>query len=300
LIPIFLVAEPISASHRRGGAFASLSPAAFDRVVNMIAGPFLSAAVIGGVLLTARFVDRRPLADLGLSWGRRSLVDFLFGFALGGVLMTFVFLAEQGAGWVRTGSILASDVPGVTVRLAFLFTIVKALCVGLTEESVSRGYLVPNLTEGVGFLRWTRGRAMLLTAAASSLFFAGIHMGNPNSTALSFAGLWLNGMMLASGFILTGSLALPIALHMAWNLFQGSVYGFPVSGDREAASLIRAVDHGPALMTGGAFGPEAGLVGCLAVLLGIVCIGTYARLRNGSLRPVLETRWLRRIAARWG
>jgi hypothetical protein len=45
-------------------------------------------------------------------------------------------------------------------------------------------------------------------------------------------------------------------------------YGLPVSGDREAASLFGVTEQGPTVMTGGDFGPEAGLLGCVAVLLG--------------------------------
>jgi hypothetical protein len=79
---------------------------------------------------------------------------------------------------------------------------------------------------------------------------------------------------------------------MAWNLFQGAIYGFPVSGDPEAASVISLGQRGPMLMTGGAFGPEAGLLGCGAALLGIAVIAVYARRRQGGLRPLLAPRWL--------
>ena len=58
----------------------------------------------------------------------------------------------------------------------------------------------------------------------------------------------------------------PIGLHAAWNFFEGSVYGFPVSGSTRD-SLLTVEARGPELATGGAFGPEGSLVGLAAMLL---------------------------------
>jgi hypothetical protein len=49
-------------------------------------------------------------------------------------------------------------------------------------------------------------------------------------------------------------------LHFAWNFTQGPLLGFPVSG-MDAGGLQRIADAGPASLTGGAYGPEAGAVG---------------------------------------
>lgn len=74
-----------------------------------------------------------------------------------------------------------------------------------------------------------------------------------------------------------------IGVHFGWNLGQGTLFGFPVSGDKEIASVIAIQQRGPVAMTGGAFGPEAGLVGVAASLAGIAAIALYVRkvyLRN--------------------
>jgi membrane protease YdiL (CAAX protease family) len=92
----------------------------------------------------------------------------------------------------------------------------------------------------------------------------------------------LAGLFLGLGFILTGELAIPIGLHMSWNFFQGSVFGFPVSGLNSAASFIGIHQSGPDLFTGGVFGPEAGLVGLSALVLGSVVIVLWLRWTRGA------------------
>ena len=86
------------------------------------------------------------------------------------------------------------------------------------------------------------------------------------------------GLFLGLGFILTGELAIPIGLHMSWNFFQGSVFGFPVSGLKLGDSLITIQQGGPDFITGGTFGPEAGLIGLAAIILGGLMIVLWLRM----------------------
>jgi hypothetical protein len=79
-------------------------------------------------------------------------------------------------------------------------------------------------------------------------------------------------LFFAAGYLLTGRLSTAIALHAVWNFFEGGVFGFPVSGDKEGSSLILIAQSGPAWMTGGDYGPEGGLIGVGASLAGIVLL----------------------------
>ena len=62
------------------------------------------------------------------------------------------------------------------------------------------------------------------------------------------------------------------AIHTAWNLSQGNIYGLQVSGNEASNTIIKAIyasDANP-LITGGTFGPEGGLATTAISCIGLV------------------------------
>jgi membrane protease YdiL (CAAX protease family) len=271
-VPIVVIAEPLTALHRRGLFLRSYDHDAYDRVINMIVGPPLTAAVVGSVVMARRWLDHGRLEDLGVRLDRSWWSGLALGLGLGTALMALVFVLEYLLGWITVTGILVSNVTGVSVAFALSFSAVKVLCVGTYEEFVSRGYQLRNLTEGLT-LRWG--------IAISSAVFAVLHVTNDNASVLSTTGLFVNSLLLATAVLVTGRLSTAIGLHIAWNFVQGAVFGFPVSGDKEGASLVGIHQGGDAVMTGGTFGPEAGLVGILASVVGVGALFCWAHLRKG-------------------
>jgi membrane protease YdiL (CAAX protease family) len=94
------------------------------------------------------------------------------------------------------------------------------------------------------------------------------------------------GLLLGLGYLFTGRLGISIGLHFSWNFFQGNVFGFPVSGRDFGASFVGISQGGPEVWTGGAFGPEAGLLGFLAYGLGGLLVLLWVRGMYGSVRLV--------------
>ncbi len=230
----------------------------------------------------ARVIDRRPLADYGFHFSAAWWLDFGFGLLLGGALMALVFLAAWLAGWVTVVATWRSDPPAMPFGLAFLAPLVLYLVVAVAEELLTRGNQIVNLTEGLAPQGYVP--AVLAAWIISSIIFGLLHVFNPHATWVSTTNLTLMGFMFGLGFVLTGELALPIGLHLTWNLVQGNVYGFPVSGKMQYATTLVAIqEHGPVVWTGGAFGPEAGLLGILATVAGMVIIVGWVKWRYGDL-----------------
>jgi uncharacterized protein len=150
---------------------------------------------------------------------------------------------------------------------------------------LSRGYHMRNMAEGLNFRAIGPRAALLLAYLISSSIFGLLHLGNDNASWVSTVPTSLSpGCSWAWGFLLTGELAIPIGLHITWNFFQGNVFGFPVSGMQAAASFIAVQQGGPDAWTGGAFGPEAGLIGLMAMALGMLLTVLWVRMRYGSAR----------------
>jgi hypothetical protein len=233
----------------------------------------------GAIALVGWVVDRRRLSDFGLGLDRDWWVDLGFGLFLGAALMTLVFALELALGWVVVTGTLAST---GSFAAAFSAVVVLFVVVGVQEELLARGYLLTNVCEGLTGWLGERG-ATAVAVLLSSAVFGALHLGNPNATLVSTLSISLAGVMLALGYVLTDELAIPIGVHITWNLFQGGVYGFPVSGLGLDVAVVAVSQGGPALWTGGAFGPEAGLLGVAAIALGALAIPVYVRLRYGFL-----------------
>ena len=230
----------------------------------------IGVAVTAGVLLAARLIDRRRLADLGLRLERGWFADLLVGLGLGLALQTLVAIVGFVAGWFALAGVAIGS------PAAFADAIVLYLAVGIYEELLVRGYLLTNAAEA---LRGSLGdrRAVAGGLLVSAAVFGVAHWANPGASALSTLGVALAGVFLGVGYVLTGRLSLPVGVHISWNLTQGVVYGLPVSGTTAAAHLIDLDPVGPALLTGGAFGPEAGLLGLVALALGTAATVAWAR-----------------------
>jgi len=227
-------------------------------------------AITTSVYLGRRFLDRRSFASLGLKLGRRAFPDVLAGVGITFIIMGLIYLAMSRLGWIHfEGFAWQFDHLPVVLGQTLLYLLIFIIT-GWQEELLSRGYHLQTLSSGIN-LFW----GVLI----SSAIFGALHLGNPNATWISAVGIFFAGLFLALGYLCTGQLWLSIGLHIGWNFFEGVVFGFPVSGTT-SYPLLRMHVSGPALWTGGTFGPEAGLIILPAILIGALLIGLYTRWHN--------------------
>ena len=131
-----------------------------------------------------------------------------------------------------------------------------------------------------------RRQALIFSWVVTSLLFGCLHLANPNATLLSALNITLLGLLFGMGMVYTGSLALPIGLHMAWNVFQNNVFGLANSGKPAVTSLLVTDVRGADMWIGGLFGPEGGLLSLVAIGLGGALVWLWLRRYYG--RPTLQ------------
>lgn len=242
----------------------------------------LMVATFTSVWLAGRVFDRRPFTGFGFHFNPNWWVDFAFGIILGAGLITSIFLVELAFGWVTIQSLLVTRQPGDSFGVLILVALVTFVAIGFSEELLYRGYQLQNLAEGLNSRPLGPHLAILAAALISSCLFGVVHyLNNPHSSWLSSFNISLiGGFLLGMGYLLTGELSIPIGVHIGWNFFQGNVYGFPVSGqDFGSATFISPLQSGPGVWTGGAFGPEGGLLALGAAIAGGLLIILWVRRR---------------------
>lgn len=227
-------------------------------------------AITASVFLARRWLDQRSIRSLGLAWRSEALRDLVFGIALSGTLMGLIFLTEWGFGWLHFEGFAWQTSSSVEVLGGLTPPLLTFLFVGWYEELLSRGYHLQNLATGLN--------VPLAVLLSSGLFALG-HLSNPHASWVSTLGILAAGYFLAYGYLWSKQLWLPIGLHIGWNTFEGPIFGFPVSG-LETFSLIKHQQTGPLLLTGGAFGPEAGLIVFPALALGAGIMWWYTHKSN--------------------
>jgi membrane protease YdiL (CAAX protease family) len=243
-------------------------------VITAPAGVATVAGSLLGTLVAVRLLRRRGGPSLGAMGLRRQgswIREIVLGAALGPIAFALVLALELACGWVVVA-------PGRIDAAGLLLAAIAFTGVAVSEEIATRGFLLQVLGSA-----WSPSAALV----GSSLLFAILHSLNPNVSGVAIGFLVVAGLTLAWGYFATGRLWLPIAFHWSWNFAQGPLFGFPVSG-LPVDGVLSVTPTGPDWATGGAFGPEAGLVGLAAEAVVAALIYGWWRAR-GNARATLAT-----------
>ncbi|WP_055480858.1 CPBP family intramembrane glutamic endopeptidase [Sphaerimonospora mesophila] len=148
--------------------------------------------------------------------------------------------------------------------------------VAVSEELIFRGILFRIVEERTG--TWP---ALTLTG----LVFGLMHLTNQHATLWGAIAIAIEaGGMLAAAYAATRTLWVPIGLHFGWNFAAAGIFSTEVSGSGATQGLLNGVSSGPALLTGGDFGPEASPYAVVFGLLLTIVFLWLAR-RRGNLVP---------------
>lgn len=206
--------------------------------------------VILAALAMTRYVDRRPLATIGLTRPRAIL--YLCGGTLLGCLMLFLAIVVLAAfGFVQYGDGFGPlNAEVFWSCIALLFNVVN-------QEVMIHGYAQQVVRAKFGSSAAVIGSSCLFVLVHWTLFSL--------DSMLLLSNLFVAGAMLGIVFLASRSLWLPIGIHFGWNLAQGPILGLPVTSvDIWPSDLVNLT--GAEIMTGGNFGVEGGIVGSVVLL----------------------------------
>lgn len=137
----------------------------------------------------------------------------------------------------------------------------------LTEELTFRGYALTLLRRA-----WGSPVAIAVTSAAFGL----MHLFNPGVSLQSVVMVVLAGVFLAVVRLAFDSLWSAWLAHFAYNFVQLAVFHTSVSGIALPQPGYRAVATGPEWLTGGAWGPEAGVAAAFGMLVVSLLLAVHA------------------------
>lgn len=242
-----------------GGMFANMLPDVLTlKMSGMLALSFGFTTLI--TFLWVEKVEGRKFASIGLK-KEGALAGYAKGMLVGIIMysgvMVFLYLTGN-AKIVGTTAIKT----GVAALPSVLILIPGWIIQTGTEEIVGRGWIMSSI--GAKYNN-------LFAVIFSSVFFSLIHIFNPGITTLAIINIFLVGVFFALMSLYYDNIWAACGLHFTWNLFQGNVFGCPVSGNVIGGASVVSTDLvGSEILTGGKFGPEAGIVATAVIVIAIV------------------------------
>lgn len=222
---------------------------------------------LGAVAIIHWLRHKQPVGrNLGFTLHWWSLGDLGAGLLISFLAMAGIFLVELAMGWI---SVAGTQFDQAAISHAFGLIAFGAVY----EELFFRSLLLSGLVVLLGGRKW-------LAIAVSAVYFGLVHITNPGASLVSAFGNALGGVIYGMAFLGGRNIWLPLGLHFSWNFSQGPIFGFPVSGN-DLGGLLILQTTGPDLLTGGAYGPEAGLVGMIFRFVIMALVIVYLQWRSG-------------------
>jgi len=266
---ILLAFAIVAAVYLLGGAAAlslgaSASPFGWAA---QITRAFVAMTTVAVLLLVDTRVERLRVRDL--SFEPRSLPQLGGGLLVGIAMVSVVLALEVLRNWYRVEGLA---VAGGRVPLLLGSMLIAFLLGAVFQEALFRGILFRGLESWLG--SWP---ALVITSLLFGLAQALLaHATLVSSLAAAIGG----GALLGAAYMATRNLWLAIGLHAGVDLVVAGISGF-IPG----VHLFRSVSQGPAIWTGGSFGPQFGLLYLVLAAL-VTTLLVIEAVRRGYLVPI--------------
>lgn len=201
-------------------------------------------------------VEHRSIVGLGF-FKQKWFAELCKGLGLGGLMISTIILLEVMTGSTRFVATYFSW----ENMMSFALILPCWLIQSGTEEVLLRGWLFPTVSQRTN---------LALGVIVSSLLFAILHLLNPSVSVIATLNIALFGLFACLYVLKTDNIWGIAGMHAAWNCFQGSFFGRPVSGMNPTYSLMYfESEKVPTFLSGGGFGPEGEIFSSLVLLVGI-------------------------------
>ena len=247
---------------------------------------FFGATVIliFGLYANSKYLDKREFSEYGLLFTKQSLLHLLIGLIIGSCAVISMIIIGKLSKTISVSTFNES----ISI-LSLLLFLLKMFLVAIIEETFFRGYLYTNFKDVFKSKKLSKKQTVLFALALSSILFGLAHFNNNDATVLSVTLLTVNGLVWCIPFILTKNLGLSIGMHIAWNFTQTQL-GFTMSGNKASHSFYSIENVGADLLTGGAYGPESGLLGLLGFGVMLLLSQMYLNYNNINFSNSLKTK----------
>jgi membrane protease YdiL (CAAX protease family) len=226
-----------------------------------------------GLLTTIGIAITNLLFSRLLRWkeiarGWPGMAPGLVWFAKGGLCGLFMAGVMLLLTIASGGARLSFEAGALGAYLRYAIPLLGCLLVAaLAEEWFFRGYPLTGLADALG-----RGWANLLM----SLLFAAAHLGSAGSNALVLTNIVLGSLVVGSLRFTPGGIPAAWGFHFVWNSTQVLV-GADLSIDGINVPGATFSQSGSAILSGGSFGPEAGIGATVSTAVVLVLLFVFFR-----------------------
>lgn len=215
------------------------------------------------IYLIATKIEKRSWRSIGFSKGN-AISSTLKGLLIGFLMFSAVVAIGLILGQFRfEGLNISSAIYIVPFMIGFAIQ-------SFGEEIFNRGWTMTY---------FSKRHSVLIGMVVSSIAFVIPHLFSSTIDLLSVINIFLFGIVFALLFLRFDNIWICGGAHAAWNISEGVIFGFSVSGF-STPSILKCSGVGQNIINGGGFGPESSLIATIVVVITIILVVYWKKSDN--------------------